>query len=427
MDVQYMHPSEQLVLVMNRIYENGMTTTSGGNLSIFDNEGNIWITPASVDKGSLRPRDICCIKPDGTPVTDNLHAPSIEWPIHAGIYKERPDIKALVHAHPPSLVAFSCARIVPKLRLIDYVYTSLGKVALAPYALPGSLELGAKIAASFAEGYNLVLMENHGGMVGAINISEAFRRFEMLETLATIQINANKLGAPRALRNIQKLTSPPLSSFIPSSATPAECAARRDMVKLAHRAYKKDILSAAMGNISFRLDENSFLITPKSKDRNHLTEDDIVLVRNMHAEEHKTPSFGVWLHKAIFDTHPDVNAIMSACPPHAMAFAITEAEFDTRTIPESYIYLRQVQRVAWERLLGDPQEIAKLISPVTPVLMLENSQILATGDTLIRAFDRVEVAEATARSIIATKSIGDITHISEHEVEEINTAFRLPR
>jgi len=426
-DVQYMHPSEQLVLIMNRIYENGMTTTSGGNLSILDSEGNIWITPASLDKGNLHPHDICCIKPDGTPAANNLHKPSIEWPIHAGIYKARPDIKALVHAHPPSLVAFSCAGIIPNLRTIDYPCIALGKVALAPYALPGSLALGEKIATSFSQGYNLVLMENHGAMVGAIDISMAYREFEMLEILAATQINANKLGAPRAMSNIQKLTTPPLSSFIPSCAMPGERAARRDMVKLIHRAYKQNIVSAALGNFSFRLDEDTFLITPKFKDRKYLKESDIVLVRNMHAEENKIPSIGVWQHKAIFDAHPDVNAIMAACPPHAMAFAITDAVFDTRTIPESYVWLRQVQRVNRERLLEDPKELAKLISPTSPVLMIENSQILATGDTLLRAYDRVEVAEATARSIIAASSIGDLIHISQHEVEEINIAFNLPK
>ena len=174
MDTQYTHPAYQLVQIMNRIYENGMTTTSGGNLSIADCEGNIWITPASVDKGSLSPRDICCIKPDGTPARQNLHKPSIEWPIHVAIYKLRPDLKALLHAHPPALVAFSCVRALPNLRMIDNVYRALGRVALAPYDLPGSMGLGEKIAGSFAERYNVVLMENHGAMIGAADIFAAF-------------------------------------------------------------------------------------------------------------------------------------------------------------------------------------------------------------------------------------------------------------
>ncbi|MCL1844232.1 MAG: class II aldolase/adducin family protein [Defluviitaleaceae bacterium] len=425
MDTQYTHPAYKLVQIMNRIYENGMTTTSGGNLSIADNEGNIWITPSSVDKGSLSPRDICCIKPDGTPVGRNLYKPSIEWPIHAGIYKRRPDLKALLHAHPPALVAFSCARALPNLRMVDNVYRALGRVGMARYALPGSAGLGEKIADCFTEGYNVVLMENHGVVVGAADIYAAFRAFETLELIATTEVNANKMGEIRSLPEIRRLTSATMPTFIPVPPTPSECAARREMINLIRRAYRQKFFSSTQGTYSVRLDKETFLITPKEKDRYNMEESDLIMVHHGRAEAGKTPSGGVWLHKAIYDAHPEISAITGASPPNAMAFAVTDAVFDTRTIPESYIMLREVPRVPWERLLKDPGAIAGLISPSVPVLMIENSQILATGDSLIKAFDRLEVAEATARSIIAAKHIGEIQHISESEVEEINVAFKL--
>ena len=66
MNIKYIHPSDQLVMFMQRIYDKGLTTTSGGNLSILDDDGNIWITPAGVDKGTLTRGDIVCVKPDGT-------------------------------------------------------------------------------------------------------------------------------------------------------------------------------------------------------------------------------------------------------------------------------------------------------------------------------------------------------------------------
>jgi len=425
MDIQYMHPSYQLVQIMNRIYENGMTTTSGGNLSIADSEGNIWITPSSVDKGSLSPRDICCIKPDGTPVGRNLYAPSIEWPIHVSIYKQRPDLKALLHAHPPALVAFSCARQLPNLQMVDNVYKNLGQAAIAPYALPGSADLGDKIANCFSDGYDVVLMENHGVVAGAADIFAAFRAFETLELIAVTQINANRMGEIRTLPEIRRLNSPAMPTFIPVPPSPEECAARREMVKLIHRAYRQKFFSSTQGTYSVRLDKETFLITPKNKDRYYLEESDLIMVHHGRAEAGKTPSGGVWLHKAIYDAHPEISAITGASPPNAMAFACTKAPFDTRTIPESYIMLREVPRVPWEQLLKDPNTIARLISPSVPVLMMENSQILATGDTLIKAFDRLEVAEATARAIVMSASIGEIKHISDEEVDDINKAFHL--
>ena len=65
MNIQYIHPADQLVMFLQRIYDKRLTTMSGGNLSIRDDDGNIWITPAGVDKGTLTRRDIICVKPDG--------------------------------------------------------------------------------------------------------------------------------------------------------------------------------------------------------------------------------------------------------------------------------------------------------------------------------------------------------------------------
>ena len=78
MNINYIHPADQLVMFMQRIYDKGLTTTSGGNLSIMDTDGNIWITPASVDKGTLTRKDIICVHPDGT--TEGPHKPSSELP-----------------------------------------------------------------------------------------------------------------------------------------------------------------------------------------------------------------------------------------------------------------------------------------------------------------------------------------------------------
>ena len=119
MNINYIHPADQLVMFMQRIYDKGMTTTSGGNLSIMDDDGNIWITPAGVDKGTLNRNDIICVKPDGSCV--GPHRPSSELPFHAAVYKMRPDLRAVLHAHPPALVSFSIARKCPDLDLIPSV------------------------------------------------------------------------------------------------------------------------------------------------------------------------------------------------------------------------------------------------------------------------------------------------------------------
>ena len=143
---QLIHPRDAIIQTMDRIYRYRMTTTSGGNLSIRDQAGDVWISPARVDKGNLTRGDIVCVRADGT--VDGLHPASSEFPFHKAIYAARPDIKAIVHAHPVALVAFSICRETPNTRLFHQAHSVCGKVGFAPYACPGSEQLGSNIAAT---------------------------------------------------------------------------------------------------------------------------------------------------------------------------------------------------------------------------------------------------------------------------------------
>src|SRR5437763_2529556 len=103
--VSYAHPRDEILQAIQRIYRYRMTTTSGGNLSIRTENGDIWITPARLDKGSLRREDIVRVRADGS--TESPHRPSSEFPFHKAVYDARPDLNGIVHAHPVALVAFS--------------------------------------------------------------------------------------------------------------------------------------------------------------------------------------------------------------------------------------------------------------------------------------------------------------------------------
>jgi L-fuculose-phosphate aldolase len=428
MKFELLHPADQLVLIMDRIYKNGLTTTSGGNLSILDENGDIWITPSGIDKGTLTRGDICCVKTDGTVV--GPHKPSVELPIHAAVYRVRPDIRAVLHAHPPKLVAFSVARRLPEMNLTSNARHACGNITMASYAVPGSLELGEKVAAEFHKGFNIVLLENHGLVVGGGGIFDCFMRFETLEALANMQIKANKLGELKKFTNAEfdlvlLRGNINMDDFIVSKHDAEECALRRDMVVLMKRAYKQGLLGSTSGTFSARLSGGGFLITPYGTDRAYLSEDDLVLINGDMKEYGKTPSRSVRLHKMIYDRHPHINAVLGAQPPHAMAFAVTNAPFDSRTIPESYIQLRDMQKVGFTAIYREAEKVVEAFSEKTPVLICENNQILATGGTLLTAFDRLEVCEATAHSIIATKDIGEIVHITGEEIRDIDKAFGL--
>ena len=428
MNLNYIHPADQLVMFMQRIYDKGMTTTSGGNLSIMDDDGNIWITPAGVDKGTLSRHDIICVKPDGTQV--GPHRPSSELPFHAAVYKMRPDLKAVLHAHPPALVSFSIARKCPDLDLLPSVRKMCPQVKIAVYAVPGSDELGENIGKCFAEGCDIVLLENHGVCIGAADMYTAFQRFETLEYTANLEILAKRIGEPKHLNNedykvAQTTNHLKLDDFIPKRHSVEELAARRDMITLIKRSYKQGLFTATHGTYSVRLSDGSFLITPYGMDRAYLEEEHLVRVKAGMKEVGKIPSRAVTLHDEIYKAHPEINAVLLAHPVHAMAFAVTDTTFDPRTIPESYILLRDVKRMPYGQNYAQPKETAEYFGEVTPAAMFENDCVIVTGGSLLQAFDRLEVMESTAHSIINASAVGDIGHISKEEVEDLKKAFHL--
>ena len=197
------------------------------------------------------------------------------------------------------------------------------------------------------------------------------------------------------------------------------------MITLIKRSYRCGLFGSTRGTFSARLTDGSFLITSYGVDRAYMTEDDLVLIKNGMKEAGKVPSRSVMLHKRIYEKHPEIRSVIGAEPPHAMAFAVTDTEFDPRTIPESYIQLRYVQRVNFSSVYVDIEKVADMFSERTPVLICENNQILVSGESLLNAFDRLEVCEATAKSIISACDIGEMVHISEDEVKEIDKAFNL--
>ncbi len=428
MNFNLMHPAEQIVLLINRVYQKGLTTTSGGNLSILDSEGNIWITPSGIDKGSLTPDDICKVLPDGTVI--GKHKPSVELPFHKLVYETRSDVSAVLHAHPPALVSYSLIREIPNVNIIPTPHQVCGKVGIAEYEVPGSDALAQRIVAEIKKGYNAVIMENHGVITCADSLFEAFKRFETLNFAASLGITASILGKPEVLTDDQialhstkgKKT---LGEFIPTTYSSEERKLRKEMCALIHRSYDQGLFTSTQGTFSVRLSKDSFLITPYGVDRKYIEPQDIVRIDNNWREAGKNPSRSVELHKLIYDEHPEINAITVAHPKHLMAFGVTRTPIDSRTIPESYIAMRNIGRVPFGTPITDRKKISDMISDKSPVVLVENESVISTGKNLINAFDRLEVAEFTANTIIHAKMIGNIVMISDEEVAEINKAFNL--
>ena len=424
MSFAWLHPRDQLVRIMQRIYDGGMTTLSGGNLSVRDQNGDVWITPAGVDKGSLSREDIVCVHADGS--TTGKHRPSSELPFHTAIYRRRPDLGAVVHAHPPALVSFSIARVVPETAIVPQAERVAGNVGYAPYALPGSEALGASIAGAFEE-HDAVLLENHGIAAGAPDLLGAFQRLETLDFCARTLIRARRLGRVRTLAAdqvaAQERGTHLLPEFTPDGRSAPELEARREVVRFLQRACARQLMISTEGVISARVDGEGFVITPTGFDRPSVDVHDLVAIRGGAREAGKVPSRSVALHAALYARRPDVGAVMTAQPPNALAFAITGTSFDSKTIPESYILLRDIPLVPFGAQYEEPDAVAERVSNRHPVVLIENDCVLTVGRSVLEAFDRLEVAEFSAAALLDTAAIGTLVPIDEDQIRDLERKF----
>ncbi len=421
----FLHPRDEILQLMQRIYRYRMTTTSGGNLSIREPNGDIWITPARVDKGALRREDIVLVHADGT--LEGTRKPSSELPLHKAIYQSRPDVTGIVHAHPVALVAFSLVREVPNTRLFHQSWHVCGKGGFAPYELPGSEVFGTTVSATFAEGFDCVILENHGVVTAGGDIQQAFRRFETFEFAGKTIIKARLLGREVRYLSDDELglskRRPALPEFERQRPASHEKDVRRLLCEFVQRAYRQRLFISTQGSFSARLSDTSFLITPYRVDRGVLGPHDLVLVDNLRVEAGSEASRAAAIHNAIYRAHADVGAIVNAYPVNATAFSVTGAVVDTRTIPESYVVVRRPVLAPYGLQFDDPARLAAMISPMQPAVILENDGVLVTGGDVLEAFDRLEVLESTAEAFIDSRAVGSLSPMPDDVILELERVF----
>ena len=425
LDTQYMHPRDQITLIIERIYKRRLTTTSGGNISIIDENGDIWITPSAIDKGSLKPSDIVCVRKNGS--IEGKHKPSSEYPFHKSIYECRPDIKSIIHAHPPALVSFSIVRKIPNTNIFPQAKHACGAVGYATYEVPGSYALGSRIAEEFNKGFTSVIMENHGTVVGGIDIADTFQRFETLEFTARTILYANQIGTPVYLTEEQiqfynKNSKSVFPELVNAEYLPDEQEMRAEICRIVKRACEQGLMISSYGTVSTRWNGNDFLITPTGLSRWDYHLNDIVQIKDGKCEAGKHPSRSAKLHYEIYKNNPDINSVIITQTPYLMAFGVTNKEFNVRTIPESWIFLQDVHSLTFESLITDTEDIAKGFAKNRAVI-ISNNYFIVTGNKLLQTFDYLEVAEFSAKSLVMGASLGNMVPINDAQVEDLRKAF----
>lgn len=198
--------------VANDLHAKGLVTGRSGNISAY-HEGILWITPTGFAMKDVRPENLVMIWPDGGVIAGEGLAPSSEAPMHRRIYEARPEIRAVVHAHPPKASALAVAHQPLDAPLLSEIVLTLGSVPVVPFQPPGSKALAEGVT-ELLKSHDAVMMANHGITAIGKTLADAYYNMELVETFAEIYLATRQLGDMQTLTP-EQMTATRLAAGLP--------------------------------------------------------------------------------------------------------------------------------------------------------------------------------------------------------------------
>ncbi len=183
----------ELVETCRRLHTRDLIGAGEGNVSVRLGTDRFLVTPSGANKGYLSPADLVVVNSRGEVVEGRGRA-STELGMHLAAYRARPDIRAVVHGHPLTTIALTIAGLSPPNDLVPEAAVTLGEIAVAPFATPGTGEVAASLAPLWA-GHDVIVLERHGALALGRTLAEAFDRLETLERVARLGLVARLLGS----------------------------------------------------------------------------------------------------------------------------------------------------------------------------------------------------------------------------------------
>ena len=221
---------KEMCEIGRRVYNRGMVAANDGNFSVKLNDREFLCTPTGVSKGFMTPEYICKIDADGKVLQANKgFRPSSEIKMHMRVYRERPDVRAVVHAHPLYATSFAIAGIPLTQPIMPEAIITLGCVPIAEYGTPSTDEIPDAVS-KYLQYYDAVLLENHGALAYSDSLLSAYHKMESVEFYARLLYQSKMLGGPKELSKDQvKVLYDLRSQFGMTGKHPAEiCANNRD-------------------------------------------------------------------------------------------------------------------------------------------------------------------------------------------------------
>src|SRR5271157_4229107 len=196
---------DEVVRFGKLLHQTGLVAATDGNLSVRLENGNILCTPTVMSKGLMEPEDLVIVDQRGKKVHGSRDASS-EIAMHLLIYHRRPDVNAVVHAHPPTATGYAAAGLALDRALCSEIIVTLGSVPLANYETPGTPELAEALAPLLAE-HDAILMANHGVVTCGADLLTAYMNMETVEHFAKVSLVTHLLGKQQPLsdQHVDKL------------------------------------------------------------------------------------------------------------------------------------------------------------------------------------------------------------------------------
>jgi len=211
-----------IVEVGRRMYARGYTASNDGNISVRLGSDRLLMTPKSVCKGFMTPDMMCITDLDGRKLQGDRD-PSSEMLMHLEVYRQRPDVAAVVHAHPPTATGFAVAGIPLDRAVLAEVIATLGSIPIAEYATPSTQELPDAVR-KYIKAHDGMLLANHGALTVGADLFSAYYKMETIEHFANISFVARMLGGERLLSRDEVLRLQGLRGMYGISAPAPICA-----------------------------------------------------------------------------------------------------------------------------------------------------------------------------------------------------------
>lgn len=205
--LKYMEIREQICDVCHKMWQLGWVAANDGNVTVKLEDGTFLATPTGISKSFITPEKLVHIDENGEVIDGPEGAkPSSEIKMHLRCYKEREDVGAVVHAHPPTATGFAVAHLdLDRYTMIETVI-AIGSIPITPYGTPSTYEVPDSIAPYLQE-HDVLLLENHGALTVGADLITAYYRMETLELYAKISLTAHLLGGEKEIsrKNIDRL------------------------------------------------------------------------------------------------------------------------------------------------------------------------------------------------------------------------------